>query len=151
MKTCKECQKWAKLRSAKPLYPTWSITVWEKVGLDIIYMPWEGNDGYIVIARDDLSCYAERKVLDAANSLNVAKFLHEDMVCWHGVPKRIVLDGDAENLKFTQDLLKRYRIHGVHIAPYHSQSNGPVERGHQTIINAIAKYRAAHSKRQPSN
>ena len=34
-----------------------------------------------MIAWDDLSCYAERKVLDAANSLNVAKFLHEDVVC----------------------------------------------------------------------
>ena len=151
VKTCDECQNRAKLRYAEPLHPTWSITVWEKVGLDIIYMPWEGKDGYVVIARDDLSGYAEGKVLDAANSLNVAKFLQEEVVCRHGTPKRIVLDGGAENLKFTQDLLKRYGIHGVHIAPYHPQSNGLVERGHQTIINAIAKYRAADSRQSTSN
>jgi hypothetical protein len=35
-------------------------------------------------------------------------------------------------------------MHGIAIAPYHPQSNGLVERGHQTIINAIAKYKAAH-------
>ena len=140
VKTCDECQKRAKRRFAEPLHPTWSITVWEKVGLDVIYMPWEGKDGYIVMARDDLSGYVEGRVLEAANSLNVARFLQEEVVCRHGVPKRIVLDGGAENLKLTQDLLKKYGIHGVYIAPYHPESNGLVERGHQTIVNAIAKY-----------
>jgi len=149
VKTCDECQKRAKRRFAKPLHPTWSITVWEKVRLDVIYMPWKGKDGYIVMARDDLSGYVEGRVLEAANSLNVARFLQEEVVCHHGVPKRIVLDGGAENLKFTQDLLKKYGIHGVYIAPYHPESNGLVERGHQTIFNAIAKYRSAdNSKNQ---
>jgi hypothetical protein len=50
IKTCDECQKRAKLRFAEPLHPTWTVTVWEKIGLDVIYMPWEGKDGFIVIA-----------------------------------------------------------------------------------------------------
>jgi len=110
-------------------------------------MPWEGEDGYIMMVRDDLSRYAEGRVLEAASSLNVAKFIQKEIVCHHGVPKRIVLDGGAENLKFTQDLLKKYGIHGVYIAPYDLESNGLVERGHQTIINAIAKYRSADNSK----
>jgi len=55
VKTCDECQQLAKFRFEEPLHPTWSITVWEKVGLDVIYMPWEDNDGFLVLAWDDLS------------------------------------------------------------------------------------------------
>lgn len=47
--------------------------------------------------------------------------------------------------------MRKYGISGASIAPYHPQSNGLVERGHQTIINAIAKYRAADIKRNPGD
>jgi hypothetical protein len=100
-----------------------------------------------VVARDDLSGYVEGRALRSATSANVAKFLQEEVVCRHGIPKRIVLDGGTENLGFTQDLMEQYGIHGVNIAPYHPQSNGLVERGHQTIINALAKYCAAEHKK----
>jgi len=85
-----------------PLQPTWSIIVYEKVGLDISYILWKGKDGYVVIAWDDLSGYAEVKVLEATNSVNIAKFLQEEVGCDHGLPKPIVLDRGTENLKFTQ-------------------------------------------------
>jgi len=39
--------------------------------------------------------------------------------------------------------MKRCGIHGINIVPYHPQSNGLVERGHQMIINALAEYSAA--------
>jgi hypothetical protein len=87
----------------------------------------------------------EGKVLE--RSLSVAKFLQSDVVCRHGVPRKIVLDGGAENLGSTDEMMKKYGMNGVSIAPYHPQSNGLIERGHQTIINAIAKYRAADAKR----
>src|SRR5579862_3855582 len=143
IKTCDECQKRDQRRFQEPLHPTWTITVWEKIGLDIVYMPWEGKDGFIVFARDDLSGWAEARVLESTDSVGVAKFLQEEVICRHGVPRRIVMDGGSENLGFTEELVKKYGMHGISIAPYHPQSNGLVERGHQTIINAIAKYRAS--------
>jgi Integrase zinc binding domain len=39
VKSCEECQKWVRIRYEEPLYPTWSIIVWEKLGVDIVTMP----------------------------------------------------------------------------------------------------------------
>jgi RNase H-like domain found in reverse transcriptase/Integrase zinc binding domain/Reverse transcriptase (RNA-dependent DNA polymerase) len=148
VKTCDECQKRSKFRFAEPLHPTWTITVWEKMGLDVIYMPWEGEVGYIVLARDDLSGWVEGRTLTDVDSESVARFLQEDVFCRHGVPQRIVMDGGRENLKFTEEIVAKYGMKGISIAPYHPQSNGLVERGHRTIIEAIAKYKAADTSRQ---
>ena len=54
VKTCEECQKRSRLRYEEPLHPTASRTVWEKIGVDVVFMP-ETPDGYkyIVFARDD--------------------------------------------------------------------------------------------------
>jgi hypothetical protein len=145
IKTCDECQKRAQRRFQEPLHPTWSITVWEKVGMDIVYMPWDGKDGYIVFARDGLSEWAEARALENTGSDGVAKFLQEEVICLHGVPRSIVMDGGSENMGFTKQTVKKYGMQGIGIAPYHPQSNDLVERRHQTIINAIAKYKAMDS------
>jgi hypothetical protein len=48
------------------------------------------------------------------------------------------MNGGSENLDLTKTLLKRYRIKNVHISVYHPQSNGLVEQGHGSVINALA-------------
>ena len=49
----------ARDRREEPFYPTYSLTVLEKVGIDLVCIPWtEGKgqgDRYIVFARDDLT------------------------------------------------------------------------------------------------
>jgi hypothetical protein len=87
VKTCDECQKRAQRRFQEPLHPTWSITVWGKTGLDVVYMPWEGKDGFIVLARDDLSGWVEGRVLESTKAEGVAKFPQEEVFCRHGVPR----------------------------------------------------------------
>src|SRR5204863_7425765 len=77
-------------------------------------------------------------------SKNVAKFIYEEVICRHGCPKRIVMDGGAENMDLTKDLLEKHRIQGTVISAYHPQANGLVERGHDSITNALAKYDKAH-------
>ena len=39
VKTCEECQRRARVRYEEPLHPTWSVTVWEKIGVDVVHMP----------------------------------------------------------------------------------------------------------------
>ena len=58
--SCKECQKRRPHRYNEPLYPTFSATVFAKVGLDVVHMP-AAIDGlkYMVGMRDDLSGWAE--------------------------------------------------------------------------------------------
>ena len=140
IKTCEICQKRARNRMEEPLHPTWTTTVWEKVGVDVVYMPWEADGyGFIVFARDDLSGWVEGKPLKNADSRGVAKFLYEDVICRHGCPRRMVMDGGSENLDLTKALLEDYKIKRMVISPYHPQANGLVERGHAPIVNSLAK------------
>ena len=141
VQSCEECQRRKRIRFEEPLHPTSSTAVWEKVGIDVVYMP-ASVEGYefIVFARDDLSGWAEARALEKADSLSVATFIYEDIICRHGLPQRIVLDGGSENLSLTKILLERYRIKNIHISAYHPQSNGLVERGHGPVVNALAKY-----------
>ena len=72
VKTCVECQKRARMRYEEPLHPTFSRTVWEKIGIDVVFMP-ETPDGYkyAVFARDDLSGWSEGRALKENNSQSV--------------------------------------------------------------------------------
>jgi hypothetical protein len=128
VETCVECQRRAKIRWEEPLHPTWTTTVWEKVGLDVVHMPNSGGYQYIVFARDDLSGWVEGRALTAANSKNVTKFIHEDVIVRHGCPKKIVVDGGSENKGFVEELLECFKIRRIPISAYHLQSNGLVER-----------------------
>ena len=152
VKTCEECQRRSQLMYEEALHPTWSVMMWDKVGVDVVKMP-KAFDGsmYLVFARDDLSGWVEGRALEAANSYNVAKFLYEEVICRHGCPRRIVLDGGSENMDMTAELLMDYRIQNTTISAYHPQTAGLVERGHGPIINAIAKYSQNNPEQWPTH
>jgi len=138
----------AKIQYEEPLHPTWSATVWEKVGVDVVYMPvsWDGYK-FIVFARDDLSGWVEGRALEYNDSMSVADFLYEEVICRHGCPRKIVMDGGPENKMLAEALLRRHRIKRIVVSAYHPQSNGLVERGHAPIVNSLAKY--CHGKLNP--
>ena len=55
------------------------------------------------------------------------------------VLEKIVLDGGPESLHFrTEPTVQRYGINGVLLHPFNPG------RGHQTMINAIAKFRTSN-------
>ena len=140
VESCDECQRRARIRFEEPLNPTWSATVWDKVGLDVVHMPSSGGYKYIVFARDDLSGWLEGRALTSASSKSVAKFLQEDVFARHGCPRKVVVDGGGENKGFVEDLLEACLVKRVEISAYHPQSNGLVERGHDAMINSLSKY-----------
>ena len=74
------------------------------------------------------------------DSKEVAKFVFEDIVCRHGCPFVIVVDGGSENKGELEELLRVYRVKRVETSAYHPQSNGLVECGHESIVNCLAKY-----------
>ena len=149
-KSCEVCQKRSRLRYEEPLHPTFSTYVWRKVGVDVVFMP-VTTDGYgfIVFARDDLSGWVEARALKFNNSRNVARFLYEDVICRHGLPEMFVMDWGTENLNVTEALLRRYKIRQIHASPYHPQTNGLVERGHDPVVNALSKYCQANVDEWP--
>jgi len=51
-------------------------------------MPKTGDGfGFIMFARDNLSRWIEGQVINVANANEVAKFIYEDIICWHGCPQ----------------------------------------------------------------
>jgi hypothetical protein len=116
VKSCEECQKRSRNRQEEPLHPTWTKTVWDKIGVDVVKLPMSpAGHKYAVFARDDLSGWSEGRALMEANSKSVSKFLFEDVICRHGCPRRVVMDGGGENKKVTKALLKHYRIKQIDI------------------------------------
>ena len=59
-----------------------------------------------------------------------------------GCPLPIVNDGGPENQAPTKGLLERFNVWILQAAAYHPQSNGLVERGHQNMVDALAKLTA---------
>ena len=92
----------------------------------------------MVAMREDLTGWLEAKAIRKNDSTTIAAFIF-DWISRYGVPGMVVNDGGAENKKVAAHLMKRYRIYNVRIATYHPQSNGLIERGHQSIVDALAK------------
>ncbi len=81
VKPCEECQRRANMPCEGPMKPTWSTTVWERVNLDVVYMPKSRGYMGIVFVRDDLSGWVEGRAITAVNS---TKCPFEDMASRHG-------------------------------------------------------------------
>jgi len=138
VKTCEECQKRSPIGVTEELHPTLDIPLWQRVGLDVVYMPLNEGFSKIVAMREYLCGWIEAKALRNADSKSVAAFVHEWIVRY-GIPGMIIYDNGPENKKITKIMIDRYRIRNVCVASYHPQSNAVIERGHQQIVDGLAK------------
>ena len=139
VKTCEICQFRANDQEEEALRPTWTIDRWQKVGLDIVHMPPSRGFHYLVLARSDFSGWVEGRALRRATSESVARFLWEEVICRHGTPSKLVVDGGPENKDLVAALAERYNIRRVVVSAYHPQANGMVERGHAPIVAGLSK------------
>ena len=101
-------------------------------------MPRNAGFKYFVAMRDDFSRWLEAKAIRNADAKTIAAFIYEWFVRF-GVPGRIVFDGGGENKGVAREFMKRHNTRNVPIAAYHLQSNRLIQRGHQPIIDALAK------------
>jgi hypothetical protein len=139
VKTCEACQLRDPTREEEALHPTWVSVLWEKVGLDVTYMPPDRGKSFLVVARDDLSGWVEARALPDVKSWRVAKFLWEDVICRHGCFGKLVVDGGPENKAVVEEITTRYGIKRVVVSAYHPPANGMIERGHRPIADSLAK------------
>lgn len=138
VQSCLECQRRSDRRQEEPLHPTWVSAMWQKVCLDIVYMPKVRGFKYLVLARDDLSGWVEGRPLKERLARNVARFIWDDIICRFGLYGKLVVDGGTENKEVVEELTARYGIRRIEISAYHPQSNS-VERGHKPIKDALSK------------
>ena len=84
--------------------------------------------------------WPEVRVIANMKAETVAKFIFEEIICHHGVPKEILSDrGTPFVNKVVDSLCKKFQTkHGL-TSSYRSQTNGIVERFNQTLRKCIAK------------
>ena len=139
LQSCEKCQRRDPSRAKEALHPTWVAFLWQKVGLDVVYMPLCEGFRFLVVARCDLSSWVEAKPLRILSSRAVADFLWEDAICRHGCFGKLVIDGGSENEEAVAELTQRYGIKRVVVLAYHPQANCMIERGHKPIVDALPK------------
>ncbi len=145
VQSCEKCQCRDPSRPKEVLHPTWVAVLWQKVGLDVVYMlPCKGYQ-FLVVAHCDLSGWVEAKFLRTLSSRLVADFLWEDVICCHGCFGKLIIDGRLENKDAVAELAERYGIKWVVVSAYHPQANGMIERGHKPIVDALSKMFAGGS------
>ena len=139
VQSCEQCQKRSKITEEEALHPTWVSSMWSKVAVDVVHMPPCQGKHYLVAARENLSGWVEVQALAKANSASVARFLWEDVICRHGVFRRLIVNGGGENKAEVIELTQRLGIKRLVVSAFHPQANGMVEKGHKLIVDALAK------------
>ena len=139
IKTCAECQFREGKRLEEEMYPTYVDRRWYQVNVDCTPMPNSGGKTYLVEARSNFSGWVEARGISSCDSHHVSKFLWEEVICRHGMFKKLVVDGGPENKKLVTELAQRYAIKKVVTSAYHPQANGIVEVGHRGIADALSK------------
>jgi hypothetical protein len=81
----------------------------------------------------------EARVLRAAISKAITKFLWEDVICRHGIFGRLVINGGPENKDLVVQFVTDYGIKRVVISPYNAKANGMIERDHKSVVNVLVK------------
>ena len=95
---------------------------------------------YIILAVDFFTKYLEGIAVDEADAQTVAKFIHSDIICRHGVPKELTSDRGTEFVNnLIKELSRTYHIKYIKTTAYHPQGNGQTERMNQTIKNVLVK------------
>ncbi|CAD6952494.1 unnamed protein product [Tilletia caries] len=137
IKTCDSCQRREKGHKEVEIRPTIAPGPWQRIGLDITYLPKALGQRYLVVARDDLSGWVEARALRHKSSRSVARFLVKDVFTRHGLPIQVTTDQGTEFKGVVDELLNKYKIDITRTSVYNPRANGAVERGHPPLKEAI--------------
>ena len=146
IKTCDSCQK-NKLVRKKNIQPmeitTTSSSPMEKIFLDIVGpLPLsENGNKYILTLQDDLSKYSQAYAIPNHEAITIANKLVENFICKFGIPKYILTDQGKDFMSnLLNEVSKLFKIKQINCTAYHPQSNGALERSHQTLADYLKHY-----------
>lgn len=149
VKECPRCQEHGNKFVNEKAYPVpVPITPFTQIGVDIKHVSTsQTSHKLIIVAIDYLTKYVEARALRYQTSAEIANFLYEEVICRHGCPHVLISDNGRP---FVSELIKiscmQFGIRHKTISPYHSQSNGLVERFNRTI-DTILKRRSIDEKK----
>ena len=76
----------------------------------------------------------------------VARFIKHNLICWHGIPERIIIEyGTNLNNTMITELCSQFKIKQLNYSPYRPKMNGVVEAVNKninkTIQNMVVTYK----------
>jgi len=92
---------------------------------------------YILVVIDHYSKWCKAKAMANHGAKTVAKFLEDDVICWYGIPKFVLIDNSGEWAAEFYVMCKDYGIQHQHTTPQWPQCNGMVEHLINTIKHGI--------------
>ncbi len=107
--------------------------------MNVIYMFLSEEKRYIVLTKNDFLKWIKERVLRAATSKAIAKFLWKNVIYRHNCLKRFVMNEESKNKKIVETLIEKYKIKWVMMLIYHSQMNNLMKRNHTAVVNVLIK------------
>ena len=142
VQSCDSCQRRGKSQDRQLLNPIPIQRPFYQIGIDFVGpLPRTSNGNrYIIVAMDYFIKWPEAKPLPQATAEATSDFIYNEIICRHGCPSYLVSDrGTHFNNKIIEELTKKFEIKHLFSSPYHSQTNGLVERFNCTLYESLAK------------
>ncbi|GBG69356.1 hypothetical protein CBR_g4050 [Chara braunii] len=150
-KSCVPCQERSSLRPRELLHPRYVCEVGAVVHLDLLAMPLGiGSYNFIVDARDNLSGFVDGRAIRTKTGETLARCIEEYYLHYPFVSRFVMDRGSEFTCAEVKTLLKRYGVIAEYTTAAHPQANAPVERGHSTITNLIAKWTDGRPNQWPN-
>ncbi|XP_022023721.1 uncharacterized protein LOC110923980 [Helianthus annuus] len=129
LRKCSGCQRHAPktMRPKNELVPVTTAWPFQQWGIDMVgpFPEAPGAVKFIIVAVDYFTKWVEAKALASTTSTVVRRFIWEQIICWFGLPLRIVTDNGTN---FAADDLQRWfnELHIEHTfsSVAHPQGNG---------------------------
>ncbi|GBG90054.1 hypothetical protein CBR_g50147 [Chara braunii] len=139
--SCVPCQERSAQRSGEPLHPRLEREVGAVVHLDLLFML-VGKNGYNYIfdARDNLTGFVDGRAIRTKTGPVLANCIEEYYLCYLFVKEFVMDRGSEFTCNEVRTLLAGYGVVTNYTMAVHPQANAPMERGHSTITNLLAKW-----------
>ena len=146
IKTCRRCLQYEGGTSKAPLCPIVATTPMDLLHVDFMSIettmeldksPRVAN---VLVFQDHFTKYVLAYVTPNQTAKTITKFLYGSYISIFGALARLLSDrGTSFTSSIIQELCEILGIERLQTMPYHPQTNGLVERLHQTIMHMIGK------------
>ncbi|GBG79185.1 hypothetical protein CBR_g28901 [Chara braunii] len=139
--SCVPCQERSTQRPGEPLHPRLEKEVDAVVHLDLLFMPvGENGCNYIFNARDNLTGFVDGRAIRTKTGPVLGSCIEEHYLRYPFVKEFVMDRGSEFTCNEVRTLLAGYGVVANYTTAAHPQANAPVERGHSTITNLLAKW-----------
>lgn len=114
--------------------------LWECVYMDCLGPYPTTNDGnrFILAAIDSFSRNVEVRAVESTTSQEVIRFLMEDIIARHGIPRTIITDNGTNFISAAiKEVYQNLGIENKQTTPYNPEGNGIIERFNRTLGTAM--------------